>query len=104
MLAWRGHQQLDPAQHLELLWRWSCRWRRRTRSRDRCRHARRISAPERAIAWVVVVEPAEAASVARWYVVAGFHSVIYQFTDVLLPSQAVLVPNGKIVSTEINSM
>jgi len=73
VLAWRGHVQLNLAQHLELLRRWPSRWRRRTRSRDRFRHGCRISAPERAIAWVVVVEPAESASVARWCVVAGLH-------------------------------
>ena len=76
MLAWRGHVQLDLAQHLELVGRWPSRWRSRTRSRDRCRHGRRISAPERSISWVVIVEPAKSASVARWCVVAGFHNFI----------------------------
>ena len=76
MLAWRGHVKLDFAQHLELLRRWPCRWRSRTRSRDRCRYGRRISAPERSISWVVIEEPAEAASVAWRFVVAGFHDFI----------------------------
>ena len=76
MLAWGGHVKLDFAQHLELLRRWPSRWRSRTRSRDRCRHGCRISAPERAISRVVIEEPAESASVARWCVVAGLHNII----------------------------
>ena len=81
VLAGRGHVKLDFTEHLELIWRWPCRWRRRTRSRDRCRYGCWISAPERAISRVVIEEPAEAASIARWCVVAGFHgySVIVTF-------------------------
>ena len=84
VLAGRGHVKLDFAEHLELLWRWPSRWWSRTRSRDRCRQRCRISAPERAIARVVIVEPAESASVAWRCVVAGFHCVIVAVHVVLM--------------------
>jgi hypothetical protein len=85
--------QLDFAQHLELVRRWPSRWWSRTRSRDRCGHGCRISAPERAIAWIVVVEPAESASVAWRCVVAGLHSV----TDIVKSPRLVLRAKATLV-------
>ena len=75
MPAFQADAPLDKVQFQPHLGRDLRRWR----SRCRGRHRRRITAPERAISGVVLVQPAQTAAGFRWCVGAWFHSVIVMY-------------------------